>query len=63
MFIEIGIRSSLLCVSKEDPQKSTVMFQGPENALYNIFPNSEIQTIVEASSHVYDGTMISRWLS
>jgi len=30
-----------------------VMFQGPEDVLYNIFTNPETKPIVEASGHVY----------
>ena len=45
------------------PTKATVMFQGPEDVLYNIFTNPETKPIVEASGHVYEGTVITRWLA
>ena len=39
------------------------MFQGPENVLYDIFTNPETKPVVEASGHVYDGTVITRWMA
>ena len=39
------------------------MFQGPEDLLYGIFMSPETKPIVEASGHVYDGTVITRWLA
>ena len=39
------------------------MFQGPENVLYDIFMAPETKPIVEASGHVYDGTVITRWMA
>ena len=50
-------------VCKDDPKRATVMFQGPEDVLYNIFMNPETKPIVEASGHVYEGTVITRWLA
>ena len=50
-------------VCKDDPKRATVIFQGPEAVLYNIFVNPETKPIVEASGHVYEGTLITRWLS
>ena len=50
-------------VCKDDPQRATVMFQGPEDVLHNIFTNPETKPIVEASGHVYEGTVITRWLA
>ena len=40
----------------------TVIFQGPENALFDIY-ESRKKTIVEASGNIYDGTKITRWIS
>ncbi len=49
--------------SLDDPQRATVIFQGPENVLYDIFMNPETKPIVEASGHIYAGTKITRWIS
>ena len=46
--------------SLEDPKRATVMFEGPENVLYDIFTNPETKTIVEASGHIYEPTTITR---
>ena len=45
------------------PQRATVMFQGPVNTCYDIFVNPETKPIVEASGHIYEGTIINRWIS
>ena len=63
MFLEMGVKIFYLGVSKEDPKRATVMFQGQENVLYDIFTNPQTKPIVEASGHVYDGTVITRWLA
>ena len=55
MFAEMGVKTFF--------QRATVMFQGPEDVLYNIFMNPETKPIVEASGHVYEGTVITRWLA
>ena len=39
-----------------------MMFQGPENVLHDVFMNPETKPVVEASGHVYDGTVITRGL-
>ena len=39
------------------------MFQGPENVVYDIFMNPNTRLIVESSGHIYDGTVITRWLA
>ena len=49
--------------SLDNPQRATVIFQGPENTLYDIFMNPETKPIVEASGHIYEGTKITRWIS
>ena len=63
MFEEMGVQVFYMGVSKDDPKRATVIFQGPEAVLYNIFVNPETKPIVEASGHVYDGTLITRWLN
>ena len=63
MFAEMGVKTFFIGVCKDDPKRATVMFQGPEDVLYNIFTNPETKPIVEASGHVYEGTVITRWLA
>ena len=63
MFQEMGVQVFYMGVCKDDPKRATVIFQGPEAVLYNIFVNPETKPIVEASGHVYDGTLITRWLN
>ena len=61
MFKEMGVKTSYIGKSLDDPQKATVIFQGPENVPYEIFMNLETKPIVEASEHIYEGTKITRW--
>ena len=63
MFSEMGVQIFYLGVSHENPNRATVMFQGPENVLHDIFMNPQTKPIVEASGHIYEGTVISRWLA
>ena len=63
MFKEMGVKTSYIGKSLDDPQRATVIFQGPENVLYDIFMNPETKPIVEASGHIYAGTKITRWIS
>ncbi|MDC3119172.1 DUF3764 family protein [Prochlorococcus sp. AH-716-K03] len=63
MFKEMGVDTFYIGKSLEDPKRATVMFQGSENVLYDIFTNPQTKTIVEASGHIYEGTKITRWLS
>ena len=63
MFAQMGVSTFYIGVCNDDPKRATVMFQGPENTLYDIFMNPETKPVVEASGHVYDGTVITRWLS
>ena len=37
MFKEMGVRTFYIGESIGDPKRATVMFEGPENVLYNIF--------------------------
>ena len=53
----------LYCKSLDDAQRATVIFQGTENVLHDIFMNPETKPIVEASGHIYAGTKITRWIS
>ncbi len=63
MFNEMGVKTFYIGKSLGDPTRATVMFQGPENVLYEIFINPETKPIVEASGHVYQDTKITRWIS
>ena len=63
MFKEMGVKTFYIGKSIDDPQRATVIFQGPQNVLYDIFMNSETKPIVEASGHIYEGTKITRWCS
>ena len=63
MFAQMGIKTFYMGVSKDDPDRATVMFQGPEDVLYEIFMNPETKIVVEASGHIYDSTVVTRWLA
>ena len=63
MFTEMGVKTFYIGKSLEDPQKATVMFQGPKDVLFNIFNKPESKPIVEASGHIYESTIINRWIS
>ena len=63
MFAQMGVKTFYMGVSKDDPDRATVMFQGPEDVLYDIFMNPEIKPVVEASGHIYDSTVVTRWLA
>ena len=63
MFKDMGVKTFYIGKSLDDSKRATVIFQGSENVLYNIFMNPETKKIVEASGHIYEGTKISRWVS
>ena len=63
IFKEMGVKTFYIGKSLDDPQRATVIFQGPENVLYDIFLNPETKPIVEASGHIYAGTKITLWIS
>ena len=63
MFAQMGVKTFYIGVSKDDPGRATVMFQGPENVFYDIFVNLDTKPNVEASGHIYDGAVITRWLA
>ena len=60
---EMGVKIFYIGKSLEDPKRATVMFQGQKNVLFDIFNNPETKPIVEASGHIYEGTIINRWIS
>ena len=63
MFNEMGVKTIYIGKSLDDPQRATVIFQGPGNVLYDTFMNPETKPIVEASGHIYEGTKITRCIS
>jgi len=42
MFKEMGVKTFYIGQCKDDPKRATVMFEGSENVLYDIFTNPEI---------------------
>tara|TARA_B100000579_G_scaffold435669_1_gene459531 strand:- start:1872 stop:2168 length:297 start_codon:yes stop_codon:yes gene_type:complete len=63
MFKDMGVKIFYIGECREDNKRATVMFEGPENILYDIFINPDTKPIVEASGHIYEGTKITRWLN
>ena len=63
MFKEMGVKIIYIGKSLEDPKRATCIFQGPLNNIYDIFKDPETKPIVEASGHIYEGTIINRWIS
>ena len=57
------VKKSYISKSLNDFQRATVIFQGSENVLYDIFMNPETKPIIEASGHIYARTKITRWIS
>ena len=46
MFKEMGVKTFYIGKSLDDPQRANVIFQGPENFLYDIFMKPETKPIV-----------------
>ena len=64
MFKEMSVKIFYIGECIGDANRATVMFEGPENVLYNIFNRPETKTfIVEASGHIYEETKITRWIN
>ena len=63
MFKEMKVKTFYIGQSKDDPKRTTVIFEGPENVLYDIFTKPETKPIVEASGHIYETTTITRWVN
>ena len=61
MFAEMGVKTFFIGVCKDDPKRDSDVQD--EDVLYNIFTNPETKPVVEASGHVYEGTVITRWLA
>ncbi len=56
MFREMVVKTFYIGECMGDSKRATVMFEGPENVLYNIFISPETKPIVEASDHIYEET-------
>ena len=52
MLKDLGVKKFYIGKSLDDPQRSTVIFQGPENVQYDILLNPETKTILEASGYI-----------
>ena len=63
MFKEMGVKTLYIGRFLVDSQRATVIFQGLENVLHDIFINPDTKPIVEALGHIYEGTKITRWIS
>ena len=63
MFKEMGVKTFYIGKSLENPQKATVIFQGPQNVLCDIFMNPETKPFAESSGHIYKSTKITCWIS
>ena len=63
LFTEMRVKDIYTGKLLDTPHGATVIFQGPEKFLYDIFMNPETKPIVEASGHIYTGTKITRWIS
>ena len=62
MFREMGGKNFYIGECIGDSKRATVIFEGPENILYNIFISPKAKPIVEASGHIYEETKITRWI-
>tara|TARA_Y100000589_G_scaffold139187_1_gene133070 strand:- start:61 stop:267 length:207 start_codon:yes stop_codon:yes gene_type:complete len=60
IFKEMGAKTFYIGKSLEDPKRAAVIFQGPKNVLFDIFKNIESKAVLEASGHIYEGTIINR---
>ena len=63
MFKEMGVKTYYIGKSLDNPQRITLILQGQENVLCDIFVNSESKPIFESSEHIYKDIKITRWIS
>lgn len=63
MFNKMAVKTFYIGECIGGPKRATVMFEGPENVLYNIFPSPETKPIVGAYCHIYEGTKIIRLIN
>mgnify|MGYP001460702390 FL=1 len=59
----MGVKTFYIDECIGDSKRATVMFEGAENVLYNIFISPETKPIVEASRNIYKETKITRWIN
>ena len=59
----MGVKTNYIVKLLDDPKRTTVVFQAPENVLYDVFINPETKPIVEVSGHIYARIKITRWIS
>lgn len=45
------------------PQEGYRVFQGSEDVLYDVFVNPKTKPVMEASGHISEGTLITRWVA
>ena len=63
MFKEMGVKTLYIGGSLVDSQRSTLIYQVPENVLLDNFINLETKPTVEALGDIFEGTKINRWIS
>ena len=63
MFKKMGVKIFYIGECIGDSKRATVMFEGAENVLHNIFTRTETKPIVEPSDHIHEGTKITRWIN
>ena len=63
MFRDMWVETFYIGKSLQNPQIATVIFQRPQNFLYDIFMNPETKSFVEATGHIYEGPKITRKIS
>ena len=62
-FKDMGVRTFHIGECIGGSKRETVMFEGQENVLYRISTSPKTKPIVEASSHIYEETKITRWIN
>lgn len=63
MFKEMSVKNFFIGKSFDDPKRATIIFQKPKNVLFDIFNNPKTNPEIEASGHIFEGTVINRWIS
>ena len=63
MFKQMGVKTLCMGACKYDRKRATVISQGPEDVLYDVFVNPKTKPVMEASGHICEGTLITRWVA
>ncbi len=64
MFKQMVVKTLCMGACKYDHKRATVIFQGPEDVLYDVIVNPETKPVVETSGHISEGTLITRcWVA